>query len=147
MAVLSDAKEFGKRVASARGYALMKRPAFGKLFGVSEHTVKRWETAEDINQDLQTEEGRARLAEKIVEKTNCPRYFFELDEAPTSVNERLEALDNQVAALRQVVLRGSKADDARGVLETADAAFRQIQQNGGQAASPASDTESGEAGG
>ena len=102
---LKDAQEFGRRVAAARSYAGMKRPAFAKVMGRSVPTITRWEDGAKGSIGASIEQRR-QLAQRIVEVTGCPPEWFDLSEPePGEVDRLRDEMDEMKTELLEEIER------------------------------------------
>lgn len=120
--VLSDDKEFGKRIGAARGFRLELRPKFAKRLKTTDTTLREWEHGVFSSRYSSTEQRR-QLAERVVKASGCPPEWFELREPPR--DEALDQLRRMVAALSTLATTPDLGTSARQLLEAELAAARQ----------------------
>ncbi len=95
---LEDPFELGRRISAARGYAQIQRPELGERLGVDVKQVRLWETGRDLGESVEERRG---LAERVVEATEAPRFFFGLPDGEADLERRVEVLELDVAELRR----------------------------------------------
>lgn len=114
---LSDAREFGRRVRSARGYLGLGRSEFAALLGYSgDSTIERMERGE-LGKKRASRAERLALAEKIIRSTGTPPAIFDLSAPDQSTSaqilRRLDQLERAVGIAGDEGLRelGSEDDE------------------------------------
>ncbi len=94
---LEDPYELGRRIGACRGYAGLQRPEFGERMGVDVGQVRHWEAGRDLGSSIVE---RRELAERVVEATEAPRFLLGLADVSADLERRVEALEAEVAELR-----------------------------------------------
>lgn len=84
--ILRDSHEVGKRVAAARGYALMQRPGFAKAMEIGVTTLRNIETGENGP----SVRKRLALLEQAQRASGCPPEIVGLSGSASAPDLRAE---------------------------------------------------------
>jgi transcriptional regulator with XRE-family HTH domain len=135
MAVWDDPDELGRRVAAARAYLREDQATFGKRIGRSDKTLGKIERGELASVGPRPQDRR-QLAELVAAIDGVPAELFGLEEGG-EVSERIEGLAQELAALRDLVLR-PEDEEIRAAVRAAADAERQYGSTSRRSAEPLS---------